>query len=155
MMNNCPGSRPGCSRGDHSAGHVHHPGQHPELPAPSGLHQGHRCLVRGLRGVRVLRPPGVRPRQLRFKVCKTVMNVQEIFLSHLNHPAGVRCCEVLSFLTKGFLHEFYSHMDRGVGQCCHELFELFDYSNSWDRIVVFGIRIRSFSFFRILFELFE
>ena len=43
------------------------------------------------------------------------MNVQEIFLSHLNHPAGVRCCEVLSFLTKGFLHEFYSHMDRGVG----------------------------------------
>ena len=40
-------------------------------------------------------------------------------------------------------------------QWCHELFELFDYSNSWDRIVVFGIRIRSFSAFRILFELFE
>ena len=70
MMHNCPGSRPGSSRGDDSAGDVHHPGQHPELPAPRGLHQGHRRLVRGLRGIRVLRPPGVRPRQLRFKVCQ-------------------------------------------------------------------------------------
>ena len=25
---------------DHAARHVHHPGQHPELPAPGGLHQG-------------------------------------------------------------------------------------------------------------------
>ena len=45
--------------------------------------------------------------------------------------------------------------NRHTDQCCHELFKLFDYSNSWDRIVVFGIRIRSFSAFRILFELFE
>ena len=37
-----------------------------------------------------------------------------------------------------------SIMGIGPEQCCHELFELFDYSNSWDRIVVFGIRIRSF-----------
>ena len=28
-------------------------------------------------------------------------------------------------------------------QCWSELFELFDYSNSKDRIVVFGIRIRT------------
>ena len=40
-------------------------------------------------------------------------------------------------------------------QCWSELFELFNYSNSKDRIVVFGIRIRSVSGFRILFELFE
>ena len=40
-------------------------------------------------------------------------------------------------------------------QCWNELFELFDYSNSWDRIVVFGVRIRSFSGFQILFELYE
>ena len=42
-----------------------------------------------------------------------------------------------------------------LNQCWNELFELFNYSNSWDRIVVFGIHIRSFSGFRILFELFE
>ena len=40
-------------------------------------------------------------------------------------------------------------------QCWDELFELFEYSNSWDRIVLFGIHIRSFSGFQILFELFE
>ena len=61
------GSRPCGSRCDHSVGHVHHPGQHPELAPPRCLHQGYRCLDRGLRRVRVLRPPGVRPRQLRFK----------------------------------------------------------------------------------------
>ena len=42
-----------------------------------------------------------------------------------------------------------------LGQCWNELFELFEYSNSLDRIVVFGIHIRSFSGFLILFELFE
>ena len=34
-----------------------------------------------------------------------------------------------------------------LNQCWAELFELFEYSNSWDRIVLFGIRIRSFSGF--------
>ena len=38
-------------------------------------------------------------------------------------------------------------------QCSHKLFKLFEYSHSWDRIVVFGICICSFSGFRILFEL--
>ena len=37
-------------------------------------------------------------------------------------------------------------------QGCHELF---NYSNSFDRIVVFGICICSFSGFRILFQLFK
>ena len=46
------------------------------------------------------------------------------------------------------------HLD-DTSQSVSELFELFEYSNSWDRIVVFGIRIRSFYGFRILFELFE
>ena len=36
-----------------------------------------------------------------------------------------------------------------------KLFELFDYSNSKDRIVVFGILIRSIFKTRIVFELFE
>ena len=69
LTHNLPGSRPGGSRGDDSAGDVHHPGQHPELPAPGGLHQGYRCLVRGLRLLRVRGPPGVRDGQLCLKVC--------------------------------------------------------------------------------------
>ena len=51
--------------------------------------------------------------------------------------------------------EYCTHEAHGSVQCWNELFELFDYSNSWDRIVVFSIPIRSFSGFRILFELFE
>ena len=35
------GAGQGCLGGHHLAGHVHHPGQHPELLAPGGLHQGH------------------------------------------------------------------------------------------------------------------
>ena len=58
-----------CGAGsDDPAGDVHHPGQHPELPAPGRLHQGHRRLVRGLRRVRVLSPPGVCSCQLCSKV---------------------------------------------------------------------------------------
>ena len=58
-----------CGAGsDDPAGDVHHPGQHTELPAPRGLHQGHRRLVRGLRRLRLLRPAGVRPCELCFKV---------------------------------------------------------------------------------------
>ena len=47
------------------------------------------------------------------------------------------------------------HLIDNSDQCWSELFELFDYSNSKDRIVVFGIRIRSIFKFRIVFELFE
>ena len=39
-----PGSRPCGSGGDHSAGNVHHHGQHPALSAARGLHQGERRL---------------------------------------------------------------------------------------------------------------
>ena len=35
-------------------------------------------------------------------------------------------------------------------QCCHELFELFKYLNSWDRIVVFNIHIHWICNFRIV-----
>ena len=45
--------------------------------------------------------------------------------------------------------------NRNKNQSGSELFELFDYSNSKDRIVVFGIRIRSIFKTRIVFELFE
>ena len=34
------GAGPRGAGGDHAARHVHHPGQHPELPAPGGIHQG-------------------------------------------------------------------------------------------------------------------
>ena len=34
------GAGPRGAGGDHAARHVHHPGQHPELPAAGGLHQG-------------------------------------------------------------------------------------------------------------------
>ena len=44
---------------------------------------------------------------------------------------------------------------KNPSQSGSELFELFDYSNSKDRIVVFGIRIRSIFKTRIVFELFE
>ena len=45
-------------------------GEHPELVAPGGLHQGHRCVERGVRLLRVQRPPGVRPGQLCLQVQK-------------------------------------------------------------------------------------
>ena len=50
-----------------------------------------------------------------------------------------------------------SQLKKGIvsNQSGSELFELFDYSNSKDRIVVFGIRIRSIFKTRIVFELFE
>ena len=35
------GAGPGGPGGDHPAGHVHHPGQHPEQPPARRLHQGH------------------------------------------------------------------------------------------------------------------
>ena len=62
------GASPSGAGSDDPAGDVHHPGQHTELPAPRGLHQGHRRLVRGLRRLRLLRPAGVRPCELCFKV---------------------------------------------------------------------------------------
>ena len=48
-----------------------------------------------------------------------------------------------------------SSKELNLGQSWSELFELFDYSHSKDRIVVFGIRIRSIFKTRIVFELFE
>ena len=62
------GASPCGAGSDDPAGDVHHPGQHTELPAPRGLHQGHRRLVRGLCGLRLLGSPGVRPGQLCFQV---------------------------------------------------------------------------------------
>ena len=85
------GAGPGGAGSDHPAGHVHHPGQHPELPPACRLHQGNyrssqpvvlkamssknnnvmlnwlpgdRCVVRGLRVLRVQRTAGVRSGQL-------------------------------------------------------------------------------------------
>ncbi len=43
-------------------------GEYPELAATSGLHQGHRCLERGVRFLCIQRPPRVCPRQLRIQV---------------------------------------------------------------------------------------
>ena len=64
------GAGPRGAGGDHAARHVHHPGQHPELPAPGGLHQGHRRLVRGLRLLCLQRAPRVCSCQLCVKVGK-------------------------------------------------------------------------------------
>ena len=83
-----PGSRPCGAGGDHSAGDVHHPGQHPELAPPRGLHQGHRRLVRGLCRVRVFSSPGVCSGQLRFQVLEK--SKMEIYLFVTFHMA-FRC----------------------------------------------------------------
>ena len=53
-----------------------------------------------------------------------------LFYDHLRYKSK-------AFSTLGWSLRFLSG-----GQCCHELFKLFDYSNSWDRIVVFSIHIR-------------
>ena len=45
-------------------------GKYPELSATGGVHEGHRRLVRGLRLLRLQRPPRVRPRQLCLQVGK-------------------------------------------------------------------------------------
>ena len=60
-----------------------------------------------------------------------------------------------SYMSKAKVIKYLdSYSVRGVlVQCWAELFELFDYSNSYDRIVVFGIHIRSISWLRILIEL--
>ena len=38
-------------------------------------------------------------------------------------------------------HRQHLTITQPLKQCCHELFKLFNYSNSWDQIVVFGIHI--------------
>ncbi len=43
-------------------------GEYPELVAPCGLHQGHRCVERSVRLLRIQRSPRVCPRQLRIQV---------------------------------------------------------------------------------------
>ena len=43
-------------------------GEYPELVAPCGLHQGDRCVERGVCFLRIQRPPRVCPRQLRIQV---------------------------------------------------------------------------------------
>jgi hypothetical protein len=53
-------------------------GEYPELLAPCGLHQGHRCVERGVRLLCIQRPPRVCPRQLRFQVSEK-KNPQKIF----------------------------------------------------------------------------
>ena len=58
----------GGSRGDHLAGHVHHPSQHTELPSSSRLHQGHRRLVRSLCLLCLQCSPRICPGQLRLQV---------------------------------------------------------------------------------------
>ena len=62
------GSCPSGAGSDDPAGDVHHPGQYTELPAPRGLHQGHRRLVRGLRLLRIWSPVGIRDGELRLQV---------------------------------------------------------------------------------------
>ena len=84
----CAGAGPCCPGRHHAARHVHHPGQHPELPAPGGIHQGmgdiyniyististhlhppgYRRLVRGVRVLRVRGAAGVRHGQLCLQV---------------------------------------------------------------------------------------
>ena len=65
---NSAGPCPGSPGRDDPAGHVHHPGQHPELPAPCGLHQGYWCVVRSMRLLRVQRSARVCSGKLCFQV---------------------------------------------------------------------------------------
>ena len=58
------GPGPGGAHHHHTARHVHHHLLHQQLPAPRGLHQGHRRVEQHLRLLRVPRSPGVRSRQL-------------------------------------------------------------------------------------------
>ena len=62
------GTRQSSSRSDNSAGHVNHSSKYSELSATRGIHQGDRCLVWSVCCLRLLCSPGVRSRQLCFKV---------------------------------------------------------------------------------------
>ena len=97
-----------------------------------------------------LRPDSESFLVLVFSSCHLIQSCPKTIRIHLSG--------ILPWIQKyPFIKVWFSNVDVDLCryQCWNELFELFDYSNSWDRIVVFSIHIRSFSGFRILFELFE
>ena len=63
-------------------------------------------------------------------------------LSKLVNIHGIYSLHLVQWLYFLYPVKLRSLAYEGLSQCCHELFELFEYSNSWDQIVVFDIRIR-------------
>jgi hypothetical protein len=82
-------------------------GEYPELVAPCGLHQGHRCVERGVRFLCIQRSPRVCPRQLRIQVSAKEIRknfyqkIRNMCFSKKYTSAGVTCSNNLPNYFKG------------------------------------------------------